>query len=358
MFALKIVQSNINMSSQNIKLSSKNQTESLRVWADGKELQAKLSDKSKLISLKLDKLELSQAAKNSIPKAVTPINDENLIELELSDEDKQKIELIENLLKQLTGKDYKFYNVDKLKFRKTDTPEVHAPSQNNSSAPQRLGWGIQYDFHEVKLEAEHTTFNAEGVVKTADGRTISFKVDTSMYRESRSETTIRFRAGDAPIDPLFINFSGTPSYSNTRSQFDLNSDGVMENIPDVASNGGYLALDKNNDGVINNGTELFGPQSGDGFSELAQYDTDNNNWIDENDPIFNSLQIWMKDTNGNDKLYALAEKGLGAIYLGNVETDFTIKNNTDSVLAQIKKSGIYLNENGSVGTIQHIDLSV
>ena len=119
-----------------------------------------------------------------------------------------------------------------------------------------------------------------------------------------------------------------------------------------------FALDLNNDGTINDGKELFGPESGNGFSDLANYDTDHNNWIDENDAIYDKLRIWSKDENGKDYLFALGEKGVGAIYLGNVSTSYALKDANNQTNAQLQRSGIFLNEDGSAGTVQHIDLVV
>ena len=68
--------------------------------------------------------------------------------------------------------------------------------------------------------------------------------------------------------------------------------------------------------MINDGNELFGTKSGDGFKDLAKYDKDRNGWIDEADDIFDDLRIWTKDEQGNDKLLTLKEAGVGAIYLG------------------------------------------
>ena len=71
--------------------------------------------------------------------------------------------------------------------------------------------------------------------------------------------------------------------------------------------------DFNNDGIINDGKELFGPNSGNGFSDLANYDLDKNGWIDENDTIYDKLRIWTKDTEGNDYLLALAKESIWSI---------------------------------------------
>lgn len=119
-----------------------------------------------------------------------------------------------------------------------------------------------------------------------------------------------------------------------------------------------MALDSDGDGKINDGSELFGPKTGNGFADLAKYDSDNNNWIDENDPVFERLRIWSKDENGNDRLIALGQKGIGAIYLGNVNTAFDLKNSGNELQGNLRKTGIFMRENGTVGTIQHVDLVI
>lgn len=83
---------------------------------------------------------------------------------------------------------------------------------------------------------------------------------------------------------------------------DLDADGMEDQISFVLPGSGFLALDLNGDGRINDGRELFGPETGDGFAELARYDEDGNQWIDENDPVFERLRIWTKDAEGRDVL--------------------------------------------------------
>lgn len=180
-----------------------------------------------------------------------------------------------------------------------------------------------------------------------------------MSREFASQMNISIRAGDAKIDPLVINLNGeSPGLKEEKFFFDLDCDGNMEQIPFLMSGNGFLAIDLNNDGVINNGGELFGPITGNGFDELARYDVDGNNWIDENDPVFQNLCIWIKEPDGSDRLFALGEKGIGAIYLGNIDTLFHHKGGKNNLLGQIRKTGIFLKEDSSAGVISHIDLVV
>jgi hypothetical protein len=235
---------------------------------------------------------------------------------------------------------------------KTTPPEASAPA---NPAPQ--GSGLIYDYYESHQESESTSFGAEGKIVTADGKEIDFSVQLNMSRQFISEQSVSIREGDALKDPLVINFDGKAAeLTQTKFNFDIDSNGQTDQISFVGSGSGFLALDKNGDGTINNGSELFGTQSGNGFSDLAAYDQDNNNWIDENDSIYNNLRIWSKDAEGKDTLVALGQKGIGAIYLGNVSTPFSIKDTENTLQGEVRASGIFVNENGTIGTIQQVDL--
>ena len=161
-------------------------------------------------------------------------------------------------------------------------------------------------------------------------------------------------------DPLMINLdTNIGSVSNQKFFFDLDSDGKEEKISFAANGSGFLALDKNGDGKINDGSELFGTSSGDGFKDLAAYDEDGNGWIDENDSVFSKLKVWTKDENGNDYLIDLKKADVGAIYLSNADTQFSLKDDENNLNAEIKKTGIYLREStGAVGTLNHVDLVI
>lgn len=209
-------------------------------------------------------------------------------------------------------------------------------------------------------ESETVSFHSQGKVTTADGREITFSLDVGMsrtfeqyYREEYEMTEFQ-----KLYDPLVINFEdSTVSLSNQKFFFDLDSDGTEEEIAELSGGSGYLALDKNEDGRINDGSELFGPKSGDGFGDLAAYDEDGNGWIDENDSIWNRLKIWCRDESGQDALYTLAQKGVGAICLQKVATDFVLKDEGNVMKGMIRSTGIFLYENGNVGTVQHLDLA-
>ena len=209
-------------------------------------------------------------------------------------------------------------------------------------------------------ESESTTFATKGIVQTADGRNIDFNMEVSMSRAFMQETNLLEVKDYIKTDPLMINLdTNIGSVSDQKFFFDLDSDGKEEQISFAGKGSGFLALDKNGDGKINDGSELFGTSSGDGFKDLAEYDEDGNGWIDENDSIFNRLKVWTKDENGKDFLIDLKKADVGAIYLRNADTQFSLKDNENKLNAEIKKTGIYLREStGAVGTLNHVDLVI
>lgn len=212
-------------------------------------------------------------------------------------------------------------------------------------------------------EEESTFFETTGMVKTKDGRQIEFNIQLEMTRRFEeyymSQNDIYAQTTENLVDPLVINLdSDIAKVSDQKFKFDLDADGTEDAISYLQSGSGYLALDHNLDGKINDGSELFGAKSGNGFADLAKYDEDGNGWIDENDSVFEKLLIWAKDEKGNDKLYRLKSKGVGAICLESADTPFHLKSaDNRKTNAVIRKTGFFLFENGQSGTMQHVDLA-
>lgn len=218
---------------------------------------------------------------------------------------------------------------------------------------------LSYSQETFQIEAEDTSFSTVGTVRTADGREINFNVNVGMSRQFQQTFREDLElASFTMCDPLVINLgTDVASLSDQTFYFDIDADGELDEVSRLGAGSGYLALDKNGDGVINDGSELFGTASGNGFADLAKYDEDGNGWIDENDAIWSKLKIWAKDENGNDVLYRLADKGVGAICLQNVSTDFTLMGQNGRTNGAIRSSGVFLYENGNVGTVQHVDVA-
>lgn len=208
-------------------------------------------------------------------------------------------------------------------------------------------------------EEENTAFVSEGKVTTKDGREINFNISFEMSRRFEEKYEMYSESSYVLCDPLVFNFEGNVAeLTDQKFLFDLDGDGEKEEISSLWKGSGFLALDKNNDGIINDGTELFGTKSGDGFKDLAAYDTDGNGWIDEDDEVFSELKIWTKRENGEDEILSLKDAGIGAINLGSVNTRFCEKNDFNSLMGVIQRTGVFLYENGNAGTVQHVDFAV
>ncbi len=217
--------------------------------------------------------------------------------------------------------------------------------------------GVQETFF---TEEQEMSFRAAGNVTTEDGRSIDFNLDIAMSSSFSHYYREEFTGITAMCDPLVLNFTGdVADLTDTKFFFDLDCDGTEDEISTLASGNGFLALDENGDGIINDGSELFGTKTGDGFGDLARFDSDGNGWIDENDDIYDRLKIWVKDAQGNDTLYSLKDKNVGAIYLGNADTSFGLRSNiTGNLNGAIRKTGVFLYEDGTgVGAISHLDIA-
>ena len=208
---------------------------------------------------------------------------------------------------------------------------------------------------ESYMENESFSFSTQGKIMT-DSQEIDIDIDFSMTRSFVVEHKMDIYQS---FDPLIININGEiPELSQTRFSFDLDNDGEEDQISKLNSGSGFLALDKNEDGEINQGSELFGTILGDGFSELSEYDLDNNSWIDENDSIFEKLRIWFTDEDDNKELVGLGEAGVGAIFLQATDAQYSYKTQKNETLGELKSSGIFLHESGIAGTISQIDFDL
>lgn len=350
---MKIASANLQMASSHASLQRHEIRESLNMWVGQRRPdfagQAGQGPRTQPDSVTLSEAGMAAQSAESTKDAMNAAVDHD-----------PKLILIRSMLESILGHKIKLFDAAELQAR-MDTAGSDVHQANPSPPPPPAGFGVEYERHESYTEIEQTSFAASGTVKTADGREISFKLELSMTRAYHEESDISIRLGDAArkTDPLVLNFSGTAAQlTDQRFAFDLNADGTQEQINFLAPGSGFLVFDRNQDGKVNDGSELFGPTTNDGFAELAALDDDKNGWIDENDAAFNKLQIWTPDSSENNPLQSLLAAGVGAIALSHINTPFDLKTNANELLGQIRTSGIFLQEDGAAGTIQQIDLTV
>ncbi|MEH6442574.1 MAG: hypothetical protein V7784_01630 [Oceanospirillaceae bacterium] len=269
------------------------------------------------------------------------------------------IKMFQQLLQALSLQEGKALNYPNTEITDVLSTDENYPQDDASSVFNPGGISIQMSLNTSETVEEHESmsFNSSGTIKTMDGKNISFSLDMSMQRDYSYTSTTEFTQSVLFKDPLIINYPGeSADLSDQKYAFDIDADGNEEMIS-FFNKGAMLALDKNSDGTINDGSELFGALSGNGFADLKAYDEDGNNYIDEADSIFNDLKLWTK-TPGEDYLENLQSMNIGAIYLGATDTPFDLKGADNQFNGQVKSSSFYLTEDGQAGNIQQVDMVV
>ena len=300
----------------------------------------------------LDKI--IEESKKMYPDTKTEKNGED--EYVVDDKTTHNARIVKIILEALTGKTV---NIDVPKLKQKDNAgdiaentalDSTTGNQEVLSREENSGWGAEYSYSESYSKTEEYNFSASGSIETDTGEKIEFSFDLTVSHTEAYSQGITVKSGEALTDPLAINLNGNMELSDKTFSFDLNSDGNGEQIS-FLSNGGYLVVDKNGNGIIDNGSELFGPETNDGFEELKSYDGDNNGWIDMGDSIFGKLFLFTKDENGNEIMRSMDESNIGALYTGYSNGGFQRGNNgeTDGV-------GVYLKNKGGAGTLEHINL--
>lgn len=121
-------------------------------------------------------------------------------------------------------------------------------------------------------------------------------------------------------DPLVLDLAGNGF--STRGlddavRFDLDADGRTDRISAPSGDDALLALDRNGNGRIDDGRELFGDQNeaANGFAELGKYDDNGDGRIDLQDAVFERLRLLRFDAEGRQHSQSLSQAGVAAIEL-------------------------------------------
>jgi hypothetical protein len=141
---------------------------------------------------------------------------------------------------------------------------------------------------------------------------------------------------DAGITPIAIDLNGdgihTIARGDMHGSFDLLGTGKAIQSGWLSKADGFLAIDSNSNGSIDNISELFGGTGkGSGFAKLASYDSNADGVVNASDAHFASLLIW-QDANSNGKtdageLISLAAAGVTGLNVGYTELPFLDANN-------------------------------
>ncbi|MFM0183997.1 calcium-binding protein [Paraburkholderia aspalathi] len=144
------------------------------------------------------------------------------------------------------------------------------------------------------------------------------------------------------VDPLILDIDGdgihTTNPDNSNAYFDFDGSGSRTHTGWISTGDGFLVLDRNHNGTIDSGAELFsnftplanGTLAANGFDALREFDLNRDGVIDRNDAIWSSLRIW-RDANGDGtsqsgELLSLDELGIVSINLSKDATIRTLEN--------------------------------
>ena len=167
-------------------------------------------------------------------------------------------------------------------------------------------------------------------------------------------------------DPLTFDLDGDGIETigidpNNPILFDHDGDGLKTATGWISADDAFLVLDRNSNGTIDNGTELFGdstPLNGganaaDGFAALTDQDSNHDGKVDSNDANFARLRLW-QDLNQDGisqagELFTLNQKGIVSITVAKTENNTLLPDG--NVLADV---GSYTRTDGTVGGIGDI----
>ncbi len=156
-------------------------------------------------------------------------------------------------------------------------------------------------------------------------------------------------------DPLVLDLSGQGLITTRLDQpgvhFDLNNSFFASRSGWLSGNEGFLVLDKNHNGVIDDASEMFGSVTGSGFGDLAAYDSNHDGVINATDAIFSQLRVWI-DANGDGvtdpgELHTLSGLGITSISLSALDLGHSATSGGTALTA----AATFTYANGTAGTI-------
>lgn len=162
-----------------------------------------------------------------------------------------------------------------------------------------------------------------------------------------------WRGAEKQSSPIVLDLDGDGIETVGKAQgayFDHDVSGFAENTGWISGDDGILTLDRNGDGIINDGTELFGDHtrlaSGanavNGFQALAELDENGDGKIDNQDAAYSQLRIW-KDIDGDgysmvEELLTLEEAGVKSLRTsGSKASNNDAYGNTEIVVSSYEK---------------------
>jgi hypothetical protein len=220
----------------------------------------------------------------------------------------------------------------------------------------------QNDSVSVELWQSHEQYldyQVQGQLNIND-QALSLDYKLSLSSERSSYSKIEMSAA-ALKDPLLVQF-GSQGLGAIKGQTDfaINQDNALDKLPIFSGDVGYLVYDKNNNQQADDGSELFGPKTGQGFVELAQFDSNKNGFIDAEDQQFEQLYLWQPsdDNNPTEQWLSLKDAKIQAISLSTISTPFDFYDQQGEVQAQLRQSSFAISDSGLGRGVHQVDVRI
>ncbi len=166
-------------------------------------------------------------------------------------------------------------------------------------------------------------------------------------------------AQSTPVSPIILDLDGDGVETlgvTAGAYFDHDGNGFAESTGWVGADDGLLVWDRNGDGRINDGKELFGSETllsggtkaANGYQALSELDTNTDGKVDVNDAAFAGLKVW-KDLDGDgysaaSELISLTDTGVQSINIGATSSTYTDPNGNAH-----KLTGSFTKTDGTIG---------
>ncbi|SDJ07159.1 Haemolysin-type calcium binding protein related domain-containing protein, partial [Pseudomonas flavescens] len=173
-----------------------------------------------------------------------------------------------------------------------------------------------------------------------------------------------FKDALGTVSPLILDLDGDGVETIARSagvNFDHDGNGFAELSGWVGKDDGLLVWDRNDNGLIDSGAELFGnftklgngQNAANGFLALSELDSNGDDKVDSSDELFEQLKIW-KDSNSNGKVDNGELSSLSDWHVKSLGLSYTSKNLTDAQGNKVLQVGQYVNTDGVVRAMNDI----
>lgn len=251
----------------------------------------------------------------------------------------------------------KAFGIEDSSTSATSTRSKHATADPSDEAQDLQGTvtslesGVSAQSMRVRIER-----NSQQVEQSSQSQRFS---DISARHDQALNVELGVIMEGAPqvSDPLVLDLSGegvSTTGLEAGVRFDLDGDGSEEQVSFVSGGTWALALDRNDNGRIDDGRELFGDQNGadNGFEELARLDDNRDGVLDAQDASFSRLRLLQIDADGTQRQQDLNEAGVTAI-----ETGYQHVHKALNLYDQVAQSSTFQRQDGSRGEAHDVLLA-